>query len=346
MKPGAVLVNVARGSLVDRAALFDALSDEAPGAARRSTSSIRSRPIPPTRCSELPNVVATPHLGASTVEAQERVSHPDRRGAPRGARRRVLRAGRQPAVPRAQGPEGAAGLDAPGRAHGALPVGAGRRPPLAAGGRDVGPARGPAAAGRRRGRQGRARGAHARDGQLRQRALRRAGPRPRRLRDAPRGAGRLRALAPRDALGRRRRRRARARRSSRAATPASSRSTACRSSSGRRGRSSSCATATCPASSAASARSSARAASTSPTSRSRAAPGARAAAVIAVDSAPSAAVLERLRAVAGRRGRPGGDLVKPHAGRRPLRRAVGRARGVADLGADDRRRRSTRRATR
>ena len=42
--------------------------------ARRSTCSPKSRRRPTARCSRLPNVVCTPHLGASTVEAQENVA--------------------------------------------------------------------------------------------------------------------------------------------------------------------------------------------------------------------------------------------------------------------------------
>ncbi|GGH39992.1 phosphoglycerate dehydrogenase [Microbacterium album] len=70
MKRTAYVVNVARGGLIDEDALEQALKGgEIAGAGLDVFS---SEPPADTRLTALPNVVATPHLGASTDEAQEK----------------------------------------------------------------------------------------------------------------------------------------------------------------------------------------------------------------------------------------------------------------------------------
>ena len=72
MKPGAYLLNVARGGIVDEVALARALTDGAlAGAAIDVYSSEPMAVDNPLRSA--PNLVLTPHLGASTAEAQDRV---------------------------------------------------------------------------------------------------------------------------------------------------------------------------------------------------------------------------------------------------------------------------------
>lgn len=70
MKPGARLINVARGDLVDEAALAAAVtSGHLAGAA---IDVFPSEPATESPLFGIPGVVVTPHLGASTVEAQDR----------------------------------------------------------------------------------------------------------------------------------------------------------------------------------------------------------------------------------------------------------------------------------
>src|SRR5919106_4202583 len=73
MKPGAVLLNVARGGIVDEAALATALRDGRLASAAVDVFSVEPMAADnPLR--DAPNTVLTPHLGASTAEAQDRVA--------------------------------------------------------------------------------------------------------------------------------------------------------------------------------------------------------------------------------------------------------------------------------
>ena len=71
-KPGAFVLNVARGGIVDESALAEVLrSGQLAGAAADVYAAEPMAPDNPLRTA--PNVVLTPHLGASTSEAQDRV---------------------------------------------------------------------------------------------------------------------------------------------------------------------------------------------------------------------------------------------------------------------------------
>ena len=71
-KPGVRIINCARGGLIDEAALTSALQDGHIAAAALDVFEIE--PLPDdSRLRAAPNLILTPHLGASTAEAQESV---------------------------------------------------------------------------------------------------------------------------------------------------------------------------------------------------------------------------------------------------------------------------------
>jgi D-3-phosphoglycerate dehydrogenase len=70
VKPGVIIVNAARGGLIDEQALADAAREGRIGGAGVDVFS--TEPTTESPLFGIPNVVVTPHLGASTSEAQDR----------------------------------------------------------------------------------------------------------------------------------------------------------------------------------------------------------------------------------------------------------------------------------
>ena len=72
MKPGAYLVNMARGGVVDEAALYQALAEGRLGGAALDVHKAEGEgKISPL--AEFKNVILTPHIGASTFDSQKEI---------------------------------------------------------------------------------------------------------------------------------------------------------------------------------------------------------------------------------------------------------------------------------
>ncbi|HSL33856.1 MAG TPA: NAD(P)-dependent oxidoreductase [Candidatus Limnocylindrales bacterium] len=73
VKPGAFLVNIARGGVVDEGALFEALQPGGPLRGAALDVHIAEGEGKRSPLADLPNVVLTPHIGAQTIDAQEEI---------------------------------------------------------------------------------------------------------------------------------------------------------------------------------------------------------------------------------------------------------------------------------
>lgn len=71
MKSGAMIVNAARGGIIDEVALVDAL--ESGKIANAALDVFENEPVPEIQLLMNPNLSLTPHIGAATGEAQDRI---------------------------------------------------------------------------------------------------------------------------------------------------------------------------------------------------------------------------------------------------------------------------------
>jgi len=72
MKPGVILISTARGGIIDEAALLKGL--ESGQVAKAALDVFEQEPPGLTELISHPNLIATPHIGAQTAEAQERAA--------------------------------------------------------------------------------------------------------------------------------------------------------------------------------------------------------------------------------------------------------------------------------
>jgi D-3-phosphoglycerate dehydrogenase len=71
MKAGVRIVNAARGGVIDEKALMEAISTNKVAAAALDV--FENEPKPDTALLSSPKLALTPHIGAATLEAQERI---------------------------------------------------------------------------------------------------------------------------------------------------------------------------------------------------------------------------------------------------------------------------------